>query len=278
MTVSATDVNKLRQHTGAGMMDCKKALEESNGDFDEAVSYLRKKGAKVSSKRADKEANEGRVEALTTEDRKTGVIIAANCETDFVAKNDDFTHFVKQAAQAALDHKPNDVEALKSATVDGTTVSTMLEDQMAKIGEKITLSTYHLLEGEYVEGYNHFGNQIGVLVAFNKSGDHIVQPAQDIAMQIAAMGAMAVDRDGIPEDAVNQELEVAKEQIRQEGKPDHLVDKIAQGKLNKFYKENTLLEQEFVKDSEKTVKDFLAEVDSDLKITDFRRIAIGGNG
>lgn len=278
MAVSATDVNKLRQHTGAGMMDCKKALEESNGDFDEAVSYLRKKGAKVSSKRADKEANEGRVEALTTEDRKTGVILAANCETDFVAKNDDFTHFVKQSAKAALDHKPDDIEALKEASIDGTTVSTMLEDQMAKIGEKITLSTYHLLEGEYVEGYNHFGNQIGVLVAFNKSGDHIAQPAQDIAMQIAAMGAMAVDRDGIPEEAINQELEVAKELIRQEGKPDHLVDKIAQGKLNKFYKENTLLEQEFVKDSEKTVKDFLAEVDSNLKITDFRRIAIGGNG
>ncbi len=278
MAVSATDVNKLRQHTGAGMMDCKKALEESDGDFDEAVSYLRKKGAKVSTKRADKEANEGRVEALTTKDRKTGVILAANCETDFVAKNDDFTHFVKQSAQAALNHKPSDLEALKEATIDGTTVSTMMEDQMAKIGEKITLSTYHLLEGEYVEGYNHFGNQIGVLVAFNKSGDHIAQPAQDIAMQIAAMGAMAVDRDGIPEEAINQELEVAKEQIRQEGKPDHLVDKIAQGKLNKFYKENTLLEQEFVKDSEKTVKDFLAEVDTDLKVTNFRRIAIGGNG
>ena len=278
MTVSASDVNKLRQHTGAGMMDCKKALEESNGDFDEAVSYLRKKGAKVSAKRADKEANEGRVEAVTNEDQTAGVILAANCETDFVAKNEDFTQFVQQAAKAALEQKPADKEALQSATVDGTSISTMLEDQMAKIGEKITISTYHLLEGQYVVGYNHFGNQIGVLVAFNKSGDHVQQPAQDIAMQIAAMGAMAVNRDGIPEEAVNQELEVAKEQIRQEGKPDHLVDKIAQGKLNKFYKENTLLEQEFVKDSNKTVKEFLAEVDSELQVIDFRRVAIGGNG
>lgn len=278
MSVTATDVNKLRQHTGAGMMDCKKALEESNGDFEEAVSYLRKKGAKISAKRADKEANEGRVEAVTNADQTAGVILAANCETDFVAKNDDFSEFVKQTAKAALEEKPADLEALQQIQVNGTPVNTMLEDQMAKIGEKLTFSTYHLLEGNYVVGYNHFGNQIGVLVAFNKTGDHIVQPAQDIAMQIAAMGAAAVNREDIPEETINEELEVAKEQIRQEGKPDHLVDKIAQGKLNKFYKENTLLEQEFVKDSDKTVKDFLATIDSELEITGFQRVAIGGNG
>lgn len=276
-TISASDVNKLRQQTGAGMMDCKKALEESNGDFDEAITYLRKQGAKVSSKRADKEANEGRVEALTNDDKTAGVILSANCETDFVAKNEDFTAFVQKAAKAALDHKPADITALGEVRVDDTTVNTLLEDQMAKIGEKLTFSSYYYLEGGYVVGYNHFGNQIGVLVAFNKGGDHIAQAAQDIAMQIAAMGAMAVTRDGIPTDAVNQELEVAKDQARQEGKPDHIVDKIAEGKLNKFYKEHSLLEQEFVKDSDKTVKDFLAEVDSELEVKDFKRIAIGGN-
>lgn len=277
MTISASDVNKLRQHTGAGMMDCKKALEEAKGDFDEAVTYLRKQGAKVSSKRADKEANEGRVEVVTNNDNTAGVILAANCETDFVAKNEDFSSFVKQAANAALEQKPKAIDDLLQVTVDGTTLNSLLEDQMAKIGEKITISTYDLKESEYVVGYNHFGNQIGVLVAFNKSGDHIEQPAQDIAMQIAAMGAMAVTREGIPQEAVDQELEVAKDQIRQEGKPEHLVDKIAEGKLNKFYKENTLLEQEFVKDSNKTVKDFLAEVDSELEVKDLKRIAIGGN-
>ena len=276
-TISASEVNKLRQHTGAGMMDCKKALENSNGDFDEAITYLRKQGAKVSTKRSDKEANEGRVEAVTNNQQTAGVILAANCETDFVAKNEDFTHFTQKVAQAALEHKPADKEGLGQIAVDDTTVNTMLEDQMAKIGEKLTISSYHYLEGGYVVGYNHFGNQIGVLVAFNKSGDHITQPAQDIAMQIAAMSAMAVKREDIPEDAIQQELEIAKDQARQDGKPDHIVDKIAEGKLNKFYKENTLLEQEFVKDSDKTVKDFLAEIDSELEVKSFKRIAIGGN-
>lgn len=274
-TISASDVNKLRQQTGAGMMDCKKALEESDGDFDEAINYLRKQGAKVSTKRADKEAKEGRVEALTNDNNTAGVILAANCETDFVAKNEDFTSFVQQAATAALKHKPGDITALGEATIDDSTVNTMLEDQMAKIGEKLTISTYHYMEAEYVVGYNHFGNQIGVLAAFNKGGEHVKQAAQDVAMQIAAMGALAVSREDVPQESVEQELEVAKEQARQEGKPDHIVDKIAEGKLNKFYKESTLMEQEFVKDGDKTVKDFLAEVDSELQVKDFRRIAIG---
>lgn len=278
MAVSASDVNKLRQHTGAGMMDCKKALEESGGDFDEAVNYLRKKGQKVSAKRAEKEANEGRVEALTNKDQTEGVIIAVNCETDFVAKNDDFTNFVHNVAKAALQDAPSNIDELSGINVDGQPVSTQLEDQMAKIGEKITISSYDHLAAEYVVGYNHFGNQIGVLVGFNKAGDHIKQAAQDIAMQIAAMSPLATDKDRIPQEAVDQELEVAKEQIRQEGKPDHLVDKIAQGKLKKFYQENALLEQEFVKDSKKTVRDFLAEVDKELEVTSFKRIAIGGNG
>ncbi len=277
MAISASDVNKLRQHTGAGMMDCKKALEEANGDFDEAVTYLRKKGQKVSSKRAEKEANEGRVQALTNDDQTKGSIIAVNCETDFVAKNEDFSNFVNKVAEAALKDSPNSTEELGEANVDGQTVNSLLEDQMAKIGEKITISSFDILESEYVVGYNHFGNQIGVLVAFNKNDDAIKEAAQDIAMQIAAMSPLAVDKDSIPEEAVNEELEVAKEQIRQEGKPDHLVDKIAQGKLKKFYEENALLEQAFVKDSKKTVRDFLQEVDKDLEIKAFKRIAIGGN-
>lgn len=277
MTVSASDVNQLRQQTGAGMMDCKKALEESNGDFDEAVNYLRKQGQKVSTKRADKEANEGRVQAVTSDDHQKGVIIAVNCETDFVAKNEDFTQFTNQVAEAALDHGPKSIEELGEVAVDGKTVNSLLEDQMAKIGERITISSYDLKEAEYVVGYNHFGNQIGVLVALNKSGEGIDQAAQDLAMQIAAMKPMAVSKDTIPEERVNEELEVAKEQIRQEGKPDHLVDKIAQGKLKKFYEENALLEQEFVKDSQKTVRDFLAEIDKDLEVKDFKRVSIGSN-
>ncbi len=277
MTISASDVNKLRQQTGAGMMDCKKALEESNGDFDEAVNYLRKQGQKVSTKRAEKEANEGRVQALTNEDQTKGVIISVNCETDFVAKNEDFSNFVYKVAEAALKHTPNSIEELGGTEVDGQTVNTMIEDQMAKIGERITISSFEVLESEFVMGYNHFGNQIGVLVALNKSGEEIKQAGVDLAMQIAAMHPMAVDKASIPEERVNEELEVAKEQIRQEGKPDHLVDKIAQGKLKKFYEENALMEQEFVKDGDKTVKDFLAEVDKDLAIQSFKRLSIGSN-
>ena len=277
MAVSASDVNKLRQHTGAGMMDCKKALEEAGGDFDEAVTYLRKKGQKISAKRAEKEANEGRVEALTNDDQTKGVIVAVNCETDFVAKNDDFTNFVHGVAEAALKDSPQDLEALGQVSIDDKSVNALLKDQMAKIGEKITISDYDALNSEYVVGYNHFGNQIGVLVAFNKAGDHIKQAAQDVAMQIAAMSPLATDKDKIPQEAVDQELEVAKEQIRQEGKPEHLVDKIAQGKLKKFYQENALLEQEFVKDSKKTVRDFLAEVDKELEVKAFKRVAISGN-
>lgn len=277
MTVSASDVNQLRQQTGAGMMDCKKALEESNGDLDEAVNYLRKQGQKVSTKRADKEANEGRVQAVTSDDHQKGVIIAVNCETDFVAKNEDFTQFTSQVAEAAMGHGPKSIEELGEVAVDGQPVNSLLEDQMAKIGERITISSYDIKKAEYVVGYNHFGNQIGVLVALNKSGEGIEQAAQDLAMQIAAMKPMAVSKDTIPEERVNEELEVAKEQIRQEGKPDHLVDKIAQGKLKKFYEENALLEQEFVKDSQKTVRDFIAEIDKDLEVKDFKRVSIGSN-
>lgn len=277
MTVSASDVNKLRQQTGAGMMDCKKALEESDGDFDEAVNYLRKQGQKVSTKRAEKEANEGRVQALTNNDQTKGVIISVNCETDFVAKNEDFSNFVYQVAEAALNHAPNSIEELGGTDVNGQTVNTLVEDQMAKIGERITISSFEVMESEFVMGYNHFGNQIGVLVALNKSGEEIKQAGIDLAMQIAAMHPIAVDKDSIPEERVNEELEVAKEQIRQEGKPDHLVDKIAQGKLKKFYEENALMEQEFVKDGNKTVKDFLAEVDKDLAIQSFKRSSIGSN-
>lgn len=277
MTVSASDVNKLRQQTGAGMMDCKKALEESDGDFDEAVNYLRKQGQKVSTKRAEKEANEGRVQALTNNDQTKGVIISVNCETDFVAKNEDFSNFVYQVAEAALNHAPNSIEELGETDINGQTVNTLVEDQMAKIGERITISSFEVMESEFVMGYNHFGNQIGVLVALNKSGEEIKQAGIDLAMQIAAMHPIAVDKDSIPEERVNEELEVAKEQIRQEGKPDHLVDKIAQGKLKKFYEENALMEQEFVKDGNKTVKDFLAEVDKDLAIQSFKRSSIGSN-
>lgn len=275
MGISASDVNKLRKATGAGMMDCKKALEESGGDFDAAVDFLRKKGQKVSAKRSEREASEGQVIAKTGPDRKKGILVSVNCETDFVAKNEDFIKFAEDVANKALETFPENLDKLLEQTIDGKSISSHLEEKMGKIGEKIEISDYYKLEGEDITAYNHLNNKIGVLVSL--SGSVPVQTGRDIAMQVAAMSPIAIDEDGIPKDVVDRELEIAKDQIKQEGKPEHLLDKIARGKLKKFFKENTLLNQQFVKDPSQTVSQVLSEVNSDLKITGFKRISVGSN-
>lgn len=273
--ISASDVNKLRQATGAGMMDCKKALVEANGDFEAAVDYLRKKGAKVAAGRQDRESNEGVVIAKTTADGKKGVVVELNCETDFVAKNADFVAFGEQIADVAITQAPASLEALLDAEIDGTKISDLLLDQTGKIGEKITVSTYETVEGDKVVAYIHGNYRLGVLVNLSEDIEGANEAGKDVAMQIAAMNPIAVDKDGVDTKTIERELEIAKEQIRAEGKPEEMVEKIAQGKLNKFYKDNTLLNQEFVKDSSKTVAQFLSSVSKDLTVKSFKRVQLG---
>ncbi len=273
MNITAADVAKLRKITGAGMMDCKKALSETNGDFDLAIDYLRKKGQKVSAKRADREATEGVVVAKTEGGK--GIIVEINCETDFVAKNEEFIGFVNEVADCALANFPETKEELMGLNAKSGQVVDLINNQMGKIGEKIELSTYKRLEGEMVVPYIHLGNKIGVLVSLNKHDDSFVQIGKDVAMQIAAMSPIALDKTKVEQSVIDHEIEIAKEQIKAEGKPEHIAEKIAQGKLNKFFKDNTLMEQAFVKDSSMTVKDAVKKANNDLDVTDYVRVAIG---
>lgn len=273
--ISASDVNKLRQQTGAGMMDCKKALVEANGDFDAAIDYLRKKGAKVAASRQDRESNEGVIIAKTTSDNKSGVIIEVNCETDFVAKNADFIAFAEAIAEKALNEKPTDLDALKALEIDGVTIENQIIEQTGKIGEKIELSTYQTVSAERVIPYIHGNYRLGVLVGLSADSENIEEVGKDVAMQIAAMNPIAIDKNGVDASIVERELEIAKEQIRAEGKPEELLEKIAQGKLNRFYKDNTLLQQDFVKDSSKSVAKVLDEVSKGLTVTEFKRVQLG---
>ncbi|MCU0422601.1 MAG: translation elongation factor Ts [Bacteroidia bacterium] len=274
-TISAADVNKLRQMTGAGMMDCKKALTETNGDFDAAVDFLRKKGAKVSAARADRDAKEGAIIAKTSSDRKTGVIIQLSCETDFVAKNEDFVKFANSIAELALANKPASLDALKALDLDGLSLSDRLIEQVGKIGEKIDVVKYELVEANNVVGYIHGANRLAVLVALNNNpSDANFTAGKDAAMQVAALNPIAVDKDDVDSTTIERELEIAKEQIRAEGKPENMVEKIAQGKLSKFYKESTLLNQEFVKDGSLTVAQMLDKAEAGLKVLSFKRISL----
>jgi elongation factor Ts len=273
--ISASDVNKLRQQTGAGMMDCKKALTETNGDFEAAVDFLRKKGAKVAASRQDRESNEGVVIARTSADGKTGVIIELNCETDFVAKNADFIAFANSIANTAVEKNPADLAALNALTIDGQTIADATIEKTGTIGEKIGVSKYEVITGEKVVAYIHGNYRLGVLVALTAAPAGIDEAGKDVAMQIAAMNPIAVDKDGVDSSVIERELEIAKDVIRQEGKPEEMVEKIAAGKLNKFYKDSTLLNQEFVKDSSKTVAQFLATVEKGLTVTAFKRVALG---
>jgi len=273
--ISASDVNKLRQQTGAGMMDCKKALTETNGDFEAAIDFLRKKGAKVAASRQDRESNEGVVIARTSADGKRGVIIELNCETDFVAKNAEFVAFATAIANTAVENNPANLDALAELTVDGQKIGEAVIDKTGKIGEKIGVSKYEVVEGEKVVAYIHGNYRLGVLVALSASVGGADEAGKDVAMQIAAMNPIAVDKDGVDATTIERELEIAKEQIRAEGKPEEMVEKISIGKLNKFYKDSTLLNQEFVKDPSKSVAQFLNTVDKGLTVTAFKRVALG---
>jgi len=275
VTISASDVNKLRQQTGAGMMDCKKALTETNGDFEAAIDFLRKKGAKVAASRQDRESNEGVVIARSSADFKTGVVIELNCETDFVAKNADFVAFANSIADLAVTAKPASLEALNNLSLGDVTVAEACVEQTGKIGEKIGVSKYEVVTGEKVVAYIHGNFRLGVLVALSADAAGADAAGKDVAMQIAAMNPVAVDKDGVDSTTIERELEIAKEQTRAEGKPEEMVEKIAAGRLNKFYKESTLLNQEFVKDPSKSVAQFLSTVDKGLTVTAFKRVALG---
>ena len=273
--ITAADVNKLRQQTGAGMMDCKKALTEANGDFEAAIDYLRKKGAKVAASRSDRDSNEGVVIAKTSADGKQGFIVEVNCETDFVAKNADFIAFANSIADLAVEKNPSSLEELTGYELNGTKVSDQILDQTGKIGEKIGVSKYETVTGEKVIAYIHGNYRLGVLVALSADAAGADEAGKDVAMQIAAMNPVAIDKDGVDSRTIERELEIAKDQIRAEGKPEEMVEKIAAGKLNKFYKDSTLLNQEFVKDSSKTIAQFLNGVDKGLTVTAFKRVQLG---
>jgi len=271
-TITAADINKLRQATGAGMMDCRKALTESNGDFEAAIDWLRKQGQKVAAKRSDREAKEGVVIAKTASNNKVGIIVCVSCETDFVSKNADFVSFVNSIADAAINNDVKSVEDLNHVTIDGTKISDLVNDKLAAIGEKIGITRYERVEAPYVASYIHGANRMGVLVGLTSEA---ADAGKDVAMQIAAMNPIAVDESSIPADVIEREKNIAIEQVKAEGKPAEMAEKIATGKLNKFFKENTLLAQAFVKDSNKSVGDYLKSVDSSLKVTEFKRVAIG---
>lgn len=271
-TITAAEINKLRQQTGAGMMDCRKALTESNGNFEEAIDYLRKKGQKVAALRGDREAKEGVVIAKTTADNKTGFIINVSCETDFVSKNAEYVAFAKSIMEAAISNDVKSVAELNETKIGNETVADKLNEQVAKIGEKISVSKFERVEAEYVAAYIHGAYRMGVLVGLNKEA---AEAGKDIAMQIAAMNPIAVDSSSVPPETIAREKQIAIEQVKAEGKPPEMAEKIAMGKINKFFKESTLLAQPFVKDNNKSVSDYLKAVDSDLKVVSFKRVQLG---
>jgi elongation factor Ts len=271
--ISASDVKKLRDITGAGMMDCKKALAESGGDFEKAIEVIRKKGQAVANKRAEREAAEGVVLAGVTGDATRGAVIVLNSETDFVAKNEGFIELAKSILNLALEKNPTDLSELRLLELDGVRVSDKIMEQVGIIGEKIEVSYYEKIEASQVTPYIHPGNRLATLVGLNRKVDP--QVGKDVAMQIAAMSPVAVDKGDIPQAVIDKEIEIGKEQARLEGKPEAMLEKIAMGKLNKFYQENTLLNQDFTKDSKKTVAQYLKEADKDLTVTAFLRYALG---
>lgn len=274
--ISASAVKQLRDITGAGMMDCKAALIEANGDFDGAIEVLRKKGQKLSLKRADREAKEGVVIAQVSADGKKGIVVKLSSETDFVAKNEDFIALTKKFADIALSNFPANKEELLALPFEGITVGEKVTEQVGVIGEKIELADYERLEAEQVVAYIHSGNRAGVIVGLSKASEAAAAAGKDVAMQVAAMKPVAVDKDGVDADIIAKEIEIGKEVARAEGKPEEMLEKIALGKLNKFYQENTLLNQSFVKgDGKQSVRDYLASVDKDLTVTGFKHVALG---
>ena len=271
--INAADVAKLRRVTLAGMMDCKKALEESEGNFDKAIEIIRKKGQAVANKRADRDATEGVVFSKVVPDGKMGAIIVLNSETDFVAKNAEFIAFATRIIDLALAKKPANLEELKSLPLDGGKVAEKIVEYVGIIGEKVELSYYEKIEAPYVQAYIHPGSKLATLVGFSKSGVDI-QVYKDIAMQVAAMNPVAIDKDFVKPETIAQEIEIGKEQARLDGKPENMLEKIAQGKLTKFFKESTLLNQDFVKDNKLTIKQYLQSAAKDLTVTDFKRYSL----
>jgi elongation factor Ts len=276
MSVTAAQVNELRNLTGSGLMDCKKALTESEGDVQKAIDFLRKKGAKVAELRAGRAASEGVVIAKTTADNKRGVVVYLSCETDFVAKNEDFRQLAESIAELALNNNVPNLEALLAAELNGTVIKSLLQEKVSAIGELIDISSFETLEGESIVAYNHMGNKIGVLVALNQPlNDAISAVGKDVAMQIAAMNPAAVDAAGISAEVLDREKAIAREKGAAQGKPENILDKIAEGAANTFVKENTLLTQPFVKDGSKTVAQVLGQASSGLTVTGFKRAALG---
>lgn len=271
--VKTADIVKLRKLTGAGMMDCKNALEESNGDIEKAVELIRERGKAIANKRADRDAGEGAALAAVTEDGKKGAIVVLNCETDFVAKNDDFVGLTNKILNVALANLPADLDALKNLKIEGRRIEDLVMDQSGVTGEKFELSFYEKIEGEKVVHYIHPGNKLSALVAFNQANID-EQAAKDVAMQVAAMNPISIDVEDVPEKVRAQELEIGREQARLEGKPENILDKIAEGKLQKFFKENTLMNQDFIKDNKMSIKGYLQSFNKDLKVTDFKRFSL----
>jgi elongation factor Ts len=276
MAITASDVNKLRQQTGAGMMDCKNALVEANGDFEAAVDILRKKGQKIAAKRGDNDAKEGVIIAQSSADGKSGVILTLNCETDFVAKNDGYVAMVQSLVDIALDKLPSTVEELKALPYDARlTVEEKITEQVGVVGEKLDLSGYAIINGNFVVAYNHPGNQLATLVGLSSgTAADIAEAGRQVAMQVAAMNPIAIDKDGVDARTIEREIEVGKDLAIQEGKPADMAEKIALGRLNKFFQENTLLSQAFVRDNKMTVEQFLNSTEKDLTVTDFKRFSL----
>lgn len=273
--ISAKDVKQLRDMTGAGMMDCKKALTEAGGDFDTAVDILRKQGQKLSAKRAEREAKEGVVVAMVNDSKDHGVVIRLSCETDFVAKNEEFVKFAEDLTKLAIDKRPADKEALLALPYNNITVGEAITEQVGKIGEKIELANYKQLSSDLVVSYIHHGNRAGVVVGLNKTGEKAEEAGKFAAMQITAMRPIAVDKENVDAKIVSKEIEIGKEQARAEGKPEAILEKIAMGKLNKFYQEATLLNQAFISDQKTTVKQYLQSMEPGLTVTDFCHLENG---
>jgi len=275
-TITAAEINKLRQATGAGMMDCRKALTETNGDFEAAIDWLRKQGQKVAAKRSDRDAKEGVIIAKTTADKKTGLVICISAETDFVSKNADFVAFAQSIANAAVENNVKSVEELNAVSINGATVENLINDKLASIGEKIGISRFERVEAPYVAAYIHGAYRIGVLVGLSAEAE---EAGKDVAMQIAAMNPLAVDPASVPAETVAREKAIVIDTMKQDpkmaGKTDDMLGKIAEGKLNAFFKEQTLLAQPFVKDGGKSVQEYLKSVNSDLKVLEFKRVALG---
>ena len=278
-TITAADINKLRQATGAGMMDCRKALVESDGDFEKAIDYLRKKGQKVAALRSDREAKEGVIIAKTSADHRTGYIMTLACETDFVAKNADFVAFAQSIMDKVINKNMGSIDEIMASKIDGVAISDKINDQVAKIGEKIQLTRFEKIEAQGVAAYIHGAYRMGILVGLTVNSEAVLEGGKNVAMQIAAMNPVAVDANSIPPETLVRERAIVTEQIKNDpkmaGKPDEMIDKIASGKLNAFFKENTLIAQPFVKDPAQTVGEYLKSIDANVRVTEFKRVQLG---